>query len=145
MSLRRPVASRRVSRCCSAQHRDRGAVDVSVQLLFGVMAVLLVMGLLFETTAYWHGRNVFAEAAAEGARVAAAFDGSCADGVVAAQRWVEQRAGSWGRGAVVTCTFTDTAAPADTAVVLVRGRTPGLLGPALGFEAAVRDSAPRER
>jgi NOL1/NOP2/fmu family ribosome biogenesis protein len=124
------------------QYRDRGAVDVSVQLLFGVMCVLLVMGLLFETTAYWHARNVFAEAAAEGARVAAAFDGSCAGGVMAAQQWVDQRAGSWGRGAVVTCALADNAA---TAVVTVRGRTPGLLGPALGFEATVRDSAPRER
>ena len=135
----RHVASRCESRCCAVQHRDRGAVDVSVQLLFGVMCVLLVMGLLFETTAYWHARNVFAEAAAEGARVAAAVDGSCAVGVLAAQRWVDERAGSWGRGAVVGCTL------GDTAVVTVSGATPGLLGPALGFRAVVRDAAPRER
>jgi hypothetical protein len=97
------------------------------------------MGLLFETTAYWHARNVFAEAAAEGARVAAAFDGSCPQGVAAAQQWVQQRAGSWGRGATVVCTL------GDAAVVTISGGTPGLLGLALGFRASVRDSAPRER
>lgn len=139
MLARRPVACRPESRCCAVQHRDRGAIDVSVQLLFGVMCVLLVMGLLFETTAYWHARNVFAEAAAEGARVAAAFDGSCTQGVAAAQRWVADQAGSWGRGATVTCTL------GDAAVVSVSGATPGLLGPALGFRASVRDTAPRER
>jgi len=135
----RPVASHRVSRCCALQHRDRGAIDVSVQLLFGVMCVLLVMGLLFETTAYWHARNVFAEAASEGARVAAAIDGTCDRGVAAAQQWVRERAGSWGRGATVTCAL------GDVAEVTVTGGTPGLLGPSLGFRAQVRDSAPRER
>ncbi len=135
----RPVASRRESRCCALQHRDRGAVDVSVQLLFGVMCVLLVMGLLFETTAYWHARNVFAEAAAEGARVAAAFDGTCDRGVAAAQQWVRERAGSWGRDATVGCTM------GEAAVVTITGGTPGLLGATLGFRATVRDSAPRER
>lgn len=139
MPSHRLGACRRVSRCCALQHRDRGAIDVSVQLLFGVMCVLLVMGLLFETTAYWHARNVFAEAAAEGARVAAAVDGSCDRAEATARLWVQQRAGSWGRDATVTCTS------GDTVQVTVSGGTPGLLGPSLGFRAEVRDSAPKER
>ena len=65
------------------RYRDRGAVDVSVQMLFGSVAVLFALLLVFEAVAFWHARNVFDEAAAEGARVAAAYDGTCDDGVAA--------------------------------------------------------------
>ena len=67
---------------------DAGAVDVSIQMLFGMIAVLFAMLLVFDTTSYWHGRNVYNDAAAEGARVAAAFDGTCADGIAAAEEFV---------------------------------------------------------
>ena len=76
-------------------HPDRGAVDVSLQMLFGAMTLLFTLLLLFETTAYWHARNVFDDAAAEGARVAAAYDGTCRDGVGAARAMVVRHAGAW--------------------------------------------------
>jgi len=117
---------------------DRGAIDVSIQMLFGAMCVLLVLGAVFESTAYWHARNVFAEAAAEGARVGAAFDGDCADAVRTASAMVAEHAGSWGRGVTVGCT------EGAVVSVTVTGRTPGLLGAALGFQARVRDVVPKE-
>ncbi len=117
---------------------DRGAVDVSVQMLFGFIAVLFAMVLIFETVTYWHARNVFDEAAAEGARVAAAFDGSCLDGVAAAMAMVRATAGSWGRGATVTCV------DGPFVTVTISGRTAGMLGPALGLQASVSESAPKE-
>jgi hypothetical protein len=119
--------------------RDHGAVDVSIQMLYGFIAVLLALALIFETVAYWHARNVFDEAAAEGARVAAAFDGTCVDGVAAARAEVLDRAGSWGRGARVTCT------DGLVVTVTITGRTPGVLGAAMGMMASVSESAPKEQ
>jgi TadE-like protein len=108
-------------------------------MLFGLMAAVFALLLVFEATVYWHARNVFDEAAAEGARVAATFDGSCAAGVDAALRMVDAHAGNWGRDARVTCT------EGPTIVVTVMGRTPGVLGAALGFQARVSESAPKEQ
>lgn len=126
-------------RCRTLQHRDRGAVDVSIQMLFGFMAMLFAMLLVFEAVTYWHARNVFDEAAAEGARVAAAFDGDCADGIAAARAVVQRTAGSWAGGVDVTCT------EGVMITVTVAGRTPGVLGDALGFRARVSETAPKEQ
>jgi hypothetical protein len=117
---------------------DRGAVDVSVQMLFGLMAAIFALLLVFEAVTYWHARNVYDDAAAEGVRVAAAFDGTCAVGIVAAQQMVQSHAGAWGRDAQVTCS------DGSTVVVTVAGRTPGVLGAAMGFIARVSESAPKE-
>lgn len=117
---------------------DRGAVDVSVQMLFGMIALLFTLLLVVESSAHWHARNVFDEAAAEGARVAAAFDGSCAMGVAAARSSIAAHGGGWGRGAAVTCTSGPTVS------VTVEGRTPGVVAPALGMRVRVTESAPKE-
>lgn len=118
---------------------DSGAVDVSIQMLFGMVAVLFAMLLVFDTSTYWHGRNVYNDAAAEGVRVAAAFDGTCADGIAAAEESVRSAAGSWAGDVRVSCT--------DGAVVTVTvsGQTPGVLAGALGFTVRVSESAPKER
>lgn len=108
-------------------------------MLFGMMAVLLTMLLVFDTSAYWHGRNVFSEAAAEGARVAAAFDGTCADGIAAAQESVRGSAGAWARDVRVSCTA------GAVVTVTVAGTTAGVLGGALGFNVRVSESVPKER
>ena len=118
--------------------RDRGAVDVSIQMLFGSMAVLMAMLLVFESAAYWHARNVFDEAAIEGARVAAAYDGDCADGIAAAEEMVARHAGGWASGVRVTCR-----SGAMVSVTVV-GRTPGVLGELFGVRARVTESAPKE-
>lgn len=119
--------------------RDRGAVDVSIEMLFGTVAVLMALLLVFETVAFWHARNVFDDAASDGARIAAAFDGSCAEGVEAARAAIARHAGSWASQVEVNCV------DAPLVVVTVTGRTPGVVGDALGMRATVAESAPRER
>jgi len=119
--------------------RDRGAVDVSIEMLFGTVAVLMALLLVFETAAYWHARNVFDDAASDGARIAAAFDGSCADGVEVARAAIARHAGSWASEVEVSCV------DAPLVVVTVTGRTPGVVGDAIGMRATVAESAPRER
>lgn len=121
-----------------AARGDRGAVDVSVQMLFGMIALLFTLLLVVETSAHWHARNVFDEAAAEGARVAAAFDGTCAMGVAAARSSITAHGGGWARGATVTCTA------GTTMTVTVEGRTPGVVSPLLGMRVRVVESAPKE-
>ena len=118
---------------------DVGAVDVSIQMLFGMIAVLFAMLLVFDTSTYWHGRNVYNEAAVEGVRMAAAFDGTCADGIAAAEALVRESAGAWARDVRVTCT------EGTIVTVTVAGSTPGVLAGALGFGVRVTESAPKER
>ena len=102
------------------------------------MFVIFVVLLVFEAVAYWHARNVLDDAAAEGARVAAAFDGTCAGGVAAARAVVQRTAGNWADSVDVDC--------ADGAIVTVTvsGRTPGVLGGGLGFRAHATETAPKE-
>jgi hypothetical protein len=119
--------------------RDRGAVDVSVQMLFGTMAVLASLLLVFESVAFWHARNVFDEAASEGARVAAGFDHSCSDGIASARRFVIAHGGSWAAGVVVACRVVG-----PDVVVTVSGRTPGVLGAAAGLSTSVSARTPKE-
>ena len=107
---------------------------MSVQMLFGAMAVLLVLLLIVETVVFWHTRNVFDEAAAEGARVAAAFDGDCADGIAAANALVERSASGWSSQVQIGCTN------GATVRVTVKGRSAGLFG----FRAQAIESAPKE-
>lgn len=118
---------------------DRGAVDVSIQMLAGFVALLMVLLLLFEATAYWHARNVLDEAAAEGARVAAAYDGTCADGVAASKAAVGRSAGSWARRVRVVCSGT------AGVTVTITGTSPGVLGEVLGIRVRVSEYAPKER
>ena len=108
-------------------------------MLFGMVAMLMVMLVLFETTAYWHARNVFNEAAAEGVRIASAFDGTCDEGVVAARAMVDRQAGGWASEVDVTCV------DGPLVVVSVTGRSPGVVGDAFGALARVSESAPKER
>lgn len=96
--------------------------------------------LLVESVSFWHARNVFDEAAAEGARVAAAFDGICAAGTDTARSLIERRAGGWSSGVAVQCGEVD-----GIVTVTISGSTPGVLFDAGGFRASVTQSAPRER
>jgi hypothetical protein len=103
-----------------------------------MMLALGAMLLVVEASVYWHARNVFAEAAAEGARVAAAYDGSCPEGVAAARSMVSAHASGWASGLVVRCQRGSTVS------VTVSGRTPGVLADSMGFRASAREEVPRE-
>lgn len=119
---------------------DAGVADVGLETLFGGIAMIAIVLLLVETVSFWHARNVFDEAAAEGARVAAAFDGSCADGTATAQESIARRAGGWSSGVDVSCSEAD-----GIVTVTISGQTPGVLFDAAGFTASVTESTPKER
>lgn len=112
---------------------------MSIQMMFGSFTLLLAILVIFEAATFWHARNVFDEAASEGARTAAAFDGSCVEGIDAATQLVRRTAGAWADDVRVSC--IDGA----TVSITVSGRTPGVLGRAAGFVATVTESAPKER
>lgn len=112
---------------------------MSIEMLFGMIAVLSALVLVFEATAYWHARNVYDEAAAEGVRIAASFDGSCDDGIAATKAAIARHAGGWASEVEVTCT------DGVTVTMSVAGRTPGISASVLGARAHVVESAPRER
>jgi hypothetical protein len=113
-------------------------VDVSIQMLAGLMAVVFTLLLVFEATTYWHARNVFDEAAAEGARVAAAYESSCPAGVTAARDMVRRHAGRWASGVAISCSY------GDMVIVAVSGRTPGL-GATVGIRVRAVVAVPKER
>jgi hypothetical protein len=119
---------------------DRGVIDAGVETLFGGVAMIALVLLLVETVSFWHARNVFDEAAAEGARVAAAFDGACGDGTDTARALITRRAGGWSSGVGVSCGESD-----GIVTVTISGSTPGVLFDAVGFRASVTQSAPKER
>ncbi len=119
--------------------RDRGAVDVSIEMLFGTVAVLMALLLVFETVAYWHARNVFDDAASDAARVAAAYDGDCAAGVEVARAAIAAHAGGWADDVQIACT------DAPMVTITITGHTPGVVGDALGMRASVTETAPKEQ
>lgn len=119
--------------------RDRGVIDTSVEMLFGVVVLAVVVLGVVEATAYWHARNVFDEAAVEGARVVAAFDGTCRGAEVAATAIVERMASGWSDAVRIECV------DGDVVRVVVSGTSPGLLFGGLGIRARVVESAPKER
>jgi hypothetical protein len=118
--------------------RDRGSVDVSIEMLFGMVGVVFALLALFEAGAYWHTRTILDDAASDGARVAAAYDGTCSGGVEAARTAVARQAGSWADVIDVTC--SDGA----NVTVVVTARTPGVLGSSIGRRATASVSAPKE-
>lgn len=108
--------------------------------MFGAVAMICLVLLIVETVSFWHSRNVFDEAAAEGVRVAAAFDGTCGAGTSTARALLERRAGGWSAGVSIGCTETD-----GIVTMTISGQTPGMLLDSAGFTATVTESAPRER
>ena len=118
---------------------DRGGLDDPVGILFGTVAIMLFVLILIETVAFWHAHNVFEAAAAEGARVAAAFDGTCTTGTATARASITRRAGGWAAGVTITCREAT-----GEVTITIDGRTPGVVS-TLGPHAHVTESAPRER
>jgi hypothetical protein len=109
-------------------------------MMFGGVAIIFFILLIVEVTAYWHARNIFEEAAAEGVRIAAAYDGDCPQAVAAAEAIVVRRAGNWADGVDVDCSTVG-----GTVTVVVFGATPGVLSGAVGYTARVSESTPKER
>ena len=109
--------------------------------MFGGVAMIAFVLLLVETVSFWHARNVFDEAAAEGARVAAAFDGTCAAGTSTGRGAASHDAPVVGRRA----SRCRAARPTESSPSRSPATTPGVLFDAGGFTASVTQSAPKER
>ena len=136
---RSPTPRLRTGRRRRRRGEDRGTAE-TLEILFGGIAIIFFVLLIVEVAGYWHARNIFDEAAAEGARVAAAFDGTCAEGTAEAEALIQQRASSWASGVHVEC-----AEAAGIVTVTVTGATAGVLGGSVGFTAHVSESAPKEQ
>lgn len=133
-----PVPAR--SRTARRLRGDRGAADIGIELLFGAVMMIILFVLLMEATSFWHARNVLDDAASEGARVAAAFDGTCGQGETVARDRITARAGKWAAGVSVSCSETD-----GIVTVIISSTTPGLLSSSAGYQASVTESAPKEQ
>ena len=146
MSQPRPVTDttvrdeRTVRRARSRLRGDRGAIDGGLEIMFGAVAMIAFVLIIVESVSFWHARNVFDEAAAEGVRVAAAFDGTCTAGTSTAQSLLQRRAGGWSSGVTVSCSEAD-----GIVTITITGSTPGVLFDSAGFRATVTESAPREQ
>ena len=109
-------------------------------MMFGTVFVIALVLLVIEAVGYWHARNILDEAAAEGARVAAAFDGTCGAGTAETNRLITARAQGWAQGAAPQCGEAN-----NIVTMTVTSGTPGFLFDAVGFSVSVTQSAPRER
>lgn len=115
---------------------DRGFVD-AVEQLYGLIFLILISLFFMEVGVWWHARNILEQAAAEGARIAAAADGSCVDGNVAAKAMAERLGGNWVRGSVPECT------EGPIVGVTVTASTPMFLFP-VALNVSARATAPEE-
>ncbi len=122
--------------------RDRGAVDGGLEIMFGGIMVICFVLVIVEASAFWHSRNIFDEAAAEGVRVAAAFDGTCAQGRAAAADLIARRAQNWADGIDVQCQRDAISGGAE---IEITGHSPGILFGNAGIDIHVRESAPIEQ
>ncbi len=122
--------------------RDRGAIDGGLEIMFGGIMIICFVLVVVEASAFWHSRNIFDEAAAEGVRVAAAFDGTCAQGRAAAADLISRRAENWADGVDVRC---QRDAASGVAEIEITGHSPGILFGNAGIDIHVRESAPIER
>ena len=109
-------------------------------MMFGTVFVIALVLIVIEAVGYWHARNILDEAAAEGARIAAAFDGTCAAGTAETNRLITARAEGWAQGATPQCGEAD-----GIVTVSVSAGTPGFIFGAAGFSVSVTQSAPREQ
>ena len=109
-------------------------------MMFGTVFVIALVLIVIEAVGYWHARNILDEAAAEGARVAAAFDGTCPQGEAESDRLIAARAQGWAQGADPNCREAG-----GIVTMTVSAGTPGFIFGAVGFSVTVTQSAPREQ
>jgi Flp pilus assembly protein TadG len=116
---------------------DRGAAR-SVEMVLVVPILLAMVMLILQSAVWWHARNLVEQAAAEGARAAAAFDGDCADATADATAYVASVGGQWVGTPAVTCT------EGTTVRVVVEAEALSLLPP-LNVTVRAAADVPEER
>jgi hypothetical protein len=118
---------------------DRGLAE-GIENLFAALFLVLLFLFIAQVVVWWHARNILDQAAAEGARIAAAADGSCSDAPEAAVSIAERIGGGWVESLSVTC-GGDSAGGLVT--VRVAAHTPAFLLPGSLSVVAVAN-APEE-
>lgn len=118
---------------------DRGLAD-GVEHLFAATFLILLFLFIAQVVVWWHARNILEQAAAEGARVAAAADGSCGDAPDAASSIAERIGGGWVESISVSCGGDSTG---GLVTVRVSGNTPAFFLPGSLAVSAVAN-APEE-
>jgi len=120
---------------------DRGLVE-GIEALIGAFFLILLFLFISQVVVWWHARNILEQAAAEGARVAAAADTTCDDAPDAAANMAQRLSADWVATIRVNCTGNDDV-EGSLMTVTVSGNTPAFLFPGrLGVSATA--SAPEE-
>ncbi|MEL6893460.1 MAG: TadE/TadG family type IV pilus assembly protein [Actinomycetota bacterium] len=137
----RPPNPQRARRIAPRVRGDRGLVE-GIEALIGGLFLILLFLFISQVVVWWHARNILEQAAAEGARIAAAADTDCTHAPDAATAMALQLADNWVRSLSVDCTGDDTTEGA-LITVTVSASTPAFLFPgSLGVTATA--SAPEE-
>jgi hypothetical protein len=121
-------------------HDDSGLVE-GIEQLFAAMFLMLLFLFFCQVVVWWHARNILEQSAAEGARIAAAADGSCTDASEAASSIASRIGGGWVESIDVEC--TGGASEGDLVTVSVTANTPAFFLPGSLSVSAVAN-APEE-
>jgi Flp pilus assembly protein TadG len=117
MHPRRHLAAARLRRRAVAGGREAGVASIQIVVLMPVLFLLMFVGM--QAAIIYHGRTVAIAAAQEGARAAAAQNGTATAGQSAATAFV---AAAGGEGTLQGVTVTSNRT-ATTATVVVTGAT----------------------
>jgi len=129
--LRRRFGARRID-----WSEDRGDIS-GVEILFSAVFLIALFLFICQVVVWWHTRNILEQAASEGARAAAAADGSCAAAAPAAVGLAQRMGGSWVESTNVSCS------PGTIVVVVVTSDTP-MFGVPGSMQVSARATAPAE-
>lgn len=81
---------------------DRGDV-AGIEILFSTVFLIALFLFFCQVVVWWHTRNILEQAAAEGARAAAAADAGCDAADPAASSLAERMGGNWVSSMSVAC------------------------------------------
>jgi len=81
---------------------DRGDI-AGVEILFSTVFLIAMFLFVCQVVIWWHTRNILEQAAAEGARAAAAADATCDAAEPAASRLAVRMGGNWVNSMTIDC------------------------------------------
>ena len=115
---------------------DRGDIS-GIEILFSAVFLIALFLFICQVVVWWHTRNILEQAAAEGARAAAAADASCTAAAPAAIGLATRMGGTWVESTDVSCTG------GTIVVVVVTADTPLFVLPGT-MQVSARATAPAE-
>ena len=121
--------------------RDDRGFSSSIEQLFAIVFLMLLFLFFAQVVVWWHARNILEQAAAEGARAAAAADGTCVDAGPAATSIATRIGGGWVRSMDINC--TGGTREGELVTVTVTAKTPAFFLPG-SLKVSARANAPEE-